>query len=59
MTNQEISATKPFMLAFIVLLVYLFFMLYQYREVCKSMANILKGSVVALLVMLGIINDNK
>ena len=59
MTNQEITAVKPFILAFIIMLVFVIGMLYQYRQVCKSIATTFKGGVIALLVMLGIIDDQK
>jgi hypothetical protein len=57
MTNQEIVAVKPFILISIILLVYLVAMLYQYREIAKNVGRLFKGGVVALLVMLGIIED--
>jgi hypothetical protein len=57
MTNKEIAEIKPFILAFIILLVFVIGMLYQYRQICKSIAYTFKGGVVALLVMLGIIDD--
>ena len=57
MTNQEIVAVKPFILISIILLVYLIAMLYQYREIAKNVGKIFKGGVIALLVMLGIIED--
>jgi hypothetical protein len=57
MTNQEIVAVKPFILISIILLVYLIAMLYQYREIAKNVGRFFKGGVVALLVMLGILDD--
>jgi hypothetical protein len=57
MTNQEIVALKPFILVLIVLFFYLVAMLYQYREIAKNVGRIFKGGVIALLVMLGIIDD--
>lgn len=57
MSNQEIVAIKPFILAIIIFLVFLFGMLYQYRQVCKSIANTFKGGIVALLVILGIMDE--
>jgi len=57
MTNQEIVALKPFILILIVLFFYLVAMLYQYREIAKNVGRIFKGGVIALLVMLGIIDD--
>ena len=57
MTNQEIVALKPFILVLIVLFFYLVAMLYQYREIAKNVGRFFKGGVVALLVMLGIIDD--
>jgi hypothetical protein len=59
MTNQEIVAVKPFILVLIILLVYLIAMLYQYREIAKNVGRLFKGGVVALLVMLGIIDEQK
>jgi hypothetical protein len=59
MTNQEIVALKPFILIGFILLVYLIAMLYQYREIAKNVGRFFKGGVVALLVMLGIIDDQK
>lgn len=58
MTNQEIVAIKPFIVASIVLLVFVLGMLYQYRQICKSIANTFKGGIVAMLIILGIIDDN-
>jgi hypothetical protein len=57
MTNQEIAEIKPFILAFIILLVFVIGMLYQYRQICKSIANTFKGTIVALLVMIGIMDE--
>jgi membrane protein CcdC involved in cytochrome C biogenesis len=57
MSNQEIAEIKPFILAFIILFVYLVAMLYQYRKIAKNVGRFFKGGVVALLVMLGIIED--
>jgi hypothetical protein len=57
MSNQEIAEIKPFILAFIILLVFVLGMLYQYRQVCKSIAHTFKGTIVALLVILGIIDE--
>jgi hypothetical protein len=59
MTNQEIVAIKPLILVLIILLVYLISMLYQYREIAKNVGRFFKGGVVALLVMLGIIDEQK
>jgi hypothetical protein len=59
MTNQEIVALKPLILVLIILLVYLVAMLYQYREIAKNVGRLFKGGVVALLVMLGIIDEQK
>jgi hypothetical protein len=59
MTNQEIVALKPLILVLIILLVYLIAMLYQYREIAKNVGRFFKGGVVALLVMLGIIDEQK
>lgn len=59
MTNQEIVAVKPFILISIILLVYLIAMLYQYTEIAKNVGRFFKGGVVALLVMLGIIDEQK
>jgi uncharacterized membrane protein len=57
MSNQEIVAIKPLILVLVILLVYLIAMLYQYREIAKNVGRFFKGGVVALLVMLGIIDD--
>jgi hypothetical protein len=59
MTNQEIVALKPLILVLFVLFIYLIAMLYQYREIAKNVGRFLKGGVIALLVMLGIIDDQK
>jgi hypothetical protein len=59
MTNQEIVALKPLILILVILFVYLVAMLYQYREIAKNVGRLFKGGVVALLVMLGIIDDHK
>jgi hypothetical protein len=59
MTNQEIVALKPLILVLFVLFVYLIAMLYQYREIAKNVGRFFKGGVVALLVMLGIIDEQK
>ena len=59
MTNQEIVAVKPLILILVILLVYLIAMLYQYREIAKNVGRLFKGGVVALLVMLGIIDEQK
>lgn len=58
MTNQEIAEIKPFILAFIILLAFVLGMLYQYREICKSIANTFKGTIIAFLVSLGLYEDN-
>jgi hypothetical protein len=34
-------------------------MLYQYREIAKNVGRLFKGGVIALLVMLGIIDEQK
>jgi hypothetical protein len=57
MSNQEIVALKPFILVLVILFVYLIAMLYQYREIAKNVGRIFKGGVIALLVMLGIIDE--
>jgi hypothetical protein len=57
MTNQEIVAVKPFILIGFILFVYLIAMLYQYRAIAKNVGRLFKGGVIALLVMLGIIED--
>jgi hypothetical protein len=59
MTNQEIVALKPLILVLFVLLVYLIAMLYQYRAIVKNVGRFFKGGVIALLVTLGIIDDQK
>jgi hypothetical protein len=59
MTNQEIVALKPLILVLFVLFVYLVAMLYQYRAIAKNVGRLFKGGVIALLVMLGIIDDQK
>jgi hypothetical protein len=59
MTNQEIVALKPLILILVILFVYLIAMLYQYREIAKNVGRFFKGGVVALLVMLGIIDEQK
>jgi hypothetical protein len=59
MTNQEIVALKPLILVLVILFVYLIAMLYQYREIAKNVGRFFKGGVVALLVMLGIIDEQK
>jgi hypothetical protein len=57
MSNQEIVALKPLILVLVILFVYLIAMLYQYRAIAKNVGRLFKGGVVALLVMLGIIED--
>jgi hypothetical protein len=57
MSNQDIVALKPLILVLFVLFFYLVAMLYQYREIAKNVGRIFKGGVIALLVMLGIIDD--
>jgi hypothetical protein len=59
MTNQEIAALKPFILVLTILLVYLSFMVYQYREIVKSVVKLFKGGVIAVLVMFGIMENNE
>lgn len=59
MTNQEIAEIKPFIVAFFILLVFVFGMLYQYRQICKSIAHTFKGGVIAMLVMFGIMENNE
>ena len=59
MSNQEIVALKPLILVLVILLVYLIAMLYQYRAIAKNVGRLFKGGVVALLVMLGIIDEQK
>jgi hypothetical protein len=57
MTNQDIVALKPLILVLVILFVYLIAMLYQYRAIAKNVGRLFKGGVIALLVMLGIIDD--
>jgi len=59
MTNQEIVAVKPLILVLFVLFIYLVAMLYKYREIAKNVGRFFKGGVIALLVMLGIIDEQK
>jgi hypothetical protein len=59
MTNQEIVTLKPLILVLFVLFFYLISMLYQYRAIVKNVGRLFKGGVIALLVMLGIIDDQK
>ena len=59
MTNQEIVALKPLILILVILFVYLIAMLYQYRAIAKNVGRFFKGGVIALLVMLGIIDEQK
>jgi hypothetical protein len=59
MTNQQIVALKPLILVLIILFVYLVAMLYQYRAIAKNVGRLFKGGVIALLVMLGIIDEQK
>jgi hypothetical protein len=59
MSNQDIVALKPLILVLIILFVYLVAMLYQYREIAKNVGRFFKGGVIALLVMLGIIDEQK
>jgi hypothetical protein len=57
MTNQQINDLKPLMAAICVVLLFLCVMLYHYRQLGKSIAATFKGGVIALLVMLGIIDE--
>jgi len=57
MTNQAFNDLKPLMAAVCVVLLFLCVMLYHYRQLGKSIAATFKGGVIALLVMLGIIDD--
>jgi hypothetical protein len=59
MSNQEIVALKPLILVLFVLFFYLISMLYQYRAIVKNVGRFFKGGVIALLVMLGIIDEQK
>jgi hypothetical protein len=59
MSNQDIVALKPLILVLFVLFFYLISMLYQYRAIAKNVGRFFKGGVVALLVMLGIIDEQK
>jgi hypothetical protein len=59
MTNQQIVALKPLILVLVILFVYLIAMLYQYRAIVKNVGRFFKGGVIALLVMLGIIDEQK
>jgi hypothetical protein len=59
MTNQQIVALKPLILVLTILLVYLSFMVYQYREIVKSVVKLFKGGVIAVLVMFGIMESNE
>jgi len=58
MTNQEIVALKPLILV-LIFFFYLISMLYQYRAIAKNVGRFFKGGVIALLVMLGIIDEQK
>jgi len=57
MTNQEIVAIKPLILVLIILFIYAIAMLYQHREIAKNVGIFFKGGVIALLVLLGIVDD--
>jgi hypothetical protein len=57
MTNQQINDLKPLMAAVCVVFLFLCVMLYHYRQLGKSIAATFKGGVIALLVMLGIIDE--
>jgi hypothetical protein len=59
MTNQEIVALKPLILVLFVLFFYFISMLYQYRAIVKNVGKFFKGGVIALLVTLGIIDEQK
>jgi hypothetical protein len=59
MTNQDIVALKPLILVLFVLFFYLVSMLYQYRAIVKNVGRFFKGGVIALLVMLGVIDEQK
>jgi hypothetical protein len=57
MTNQQINDLKPLMAAICVVLLFLCVMLYHYRQLGKSIAATFKGGVIAVMVMLGIIDE--
>jgi hypothetical protein len=59
MSNQEIAEIKPFLVGFIIFITYLVFMLYQYKEVCKSIAITFKSTIVAFLIIIGVIDNSE
>lgn len=58
MTNEQISNLKPLMASICFVLIFLLLMLYHYRQIAKSIAEAFKSGIVAMLIMLGIIDDN-
>jgi hypothetical protein len=61
MTNQEIVAVQPFILALFVLLIFIISMIYQYRKIGKSISEFFKPVTATIALLVAIIlgkNDN-
>jgi hypothetical protein len=57
MTNEEAANIPPLITIAAIVIAFILLMLYQYRQQINYVAISFKMGVVALLVMLGIIDD--
>ena len=59
MNNEDAANIPPLITVGALVIAFILLMLYQYRLQVKMVAMSFKMSVIALLVMLGIIDDQK
>jgi uncharacterized membrane protein len=59
MSNEDAANIPPLITVCALVIAFILLMLYQYRLQVKMVAMSFKMSVIALLVMLGIIDDQK
>ena len=57
MSNEEAANIPPLITIAAIVIAFILLMLYQYRLQVKMVAMSIKGGVIALLVMLGIIDE--
>ena len=59
MSNEDAANIPPLITVGALVIAFILLMLYQYRLQVKMVAMSIRGGVIALLVMLGIIDDQK
>jgi hypothetical protein len=57
MSNEDAANIPPLITVCALVIAFILLMLYQYRLQVKMVAMSIKGGVIALLVMLGIIDE--